>query len=422
MATADLSSRTARTRRVAGEVDLLAALPAAADAAAWVCGGDGLVGWGVAAECRPSGPDRFSEAARWWREQCGLLDVRDEVRIPGSGPVAFTSFAFADDPGHSRIVVPEVVLGRRGAERWITTFGDTGWRAPEPVATPQGVRYAEGELPVAEYRARIAEAIRRIQAGKLDKVVLAHDLLATTDEALDPRHLLTCLAARYPSCWTFAVDGLIGATPELLLSRTGEEVAARLLAGTAWPAGKGGEDPGAELLSSAKNRAEHAYGVDSLIAALGPFCRQLHVPESPRVLRLANVTHLASDVTGTLAGETSLLELAGRVHPTAAVGGAPTAEALSTIGELERMDRGRYAGPVGWLDCRGNGELGVALRCAQLDGATARLYAGGGIVADSQPDAEVAEAEAKFAPIREALGGVKTPTVSSPSVSQRRRS
>jgi menaquinone-specific isochorismate synthase len=408
VATADpTGGPAARTRHLDAEVELLAALPSPTDPAAWVCQGDGLVGWGIAAEFRPSGPGRFAEAARWWREQCRLVDARDDVGVPGTGPVAFVSLAFADDPGYSRIVVPEVVLGRRGAERWVTTFGEAERRETEPVAVPHAVRYAVGELPVSGYRAAVAEAIERIRAGKLDKVVLAHDLLAAAEEPIDPRHLLTRLAARYPSCWTFAVGGLVGATPELLLSRHGDKVAARLLAGTVWPR-EGHDDAGelaAELLYSAKNRAEHAYGLDSLTAALRPFCRELDIRESPRVLSLANVAHLASDVRGTLAGEVSLLELAERVHPTAAVGGAPTAEALSTIGELERIDRGRYAGPVGWLDAQGNGELGVALRCAQLDGATARLYAGGGIVADSEPDTEVAEAEAKFVPIREALGG-----------------
>ncbi len=386
-------------------MDLLAALPSPTDPAAWVCQGDGLVGWGIAAECRPSGPGRFAEAARWWREQCRLVDVGDEVGVPGTGPVAFVSLAFADEPGHSRIVVPEVVLGKRGATRWFTTVGEAECRETEPVAVPHGVRYVEGELPVADYRAALAGAIRRVRTGTLDKVVLAHDLLATAEKPIDPRHLLTRLAARYPSCWTFAVDGLIGATPELLLSRRGDEVAARLLAGTAWPNGAGAAgDLGAELLASEKNRAEHAYGIDSLTAALGPFCRELDVPDSPRVLTLANVAHLASDVRGTLAGDVSLLELAERVHPTAAAGGAPRAEAINAIAELEGMDRGRYLGPVGWVDAAGNGELGVALRCAQLDGATARLYAGGGVVADSDPDTEVAEADAKFVPIRDALG------------------
>jgi menaquinone-specific isochorismate synthase len=406
VAAADVTSSVAHTRRVAAETDLLAALPAGDDAAAWVCHGEGLVGWGVAAECSPSGSGRFAEAARWWRDVVARVGVRDEVGLPGSGPVAFVSLAFADEPGRSRVIVPQAVLGGRGPDRWMTTFGGVRPREPDPVPAPRGVRYGDGELPLAGYRTAVAEAIRRIRAGDLHKVVLAHDLLATAEEPVDPRHLLTRLAERYPSCWTFAVDGLVGATPELLLSRRGDQVAARLLAGTAWQNANGVvEDLGIELLASEKNRAEHAYGVESLTGALSPVCRELHVPDSPRVLGLANVAHLASDVRGTLAGEVSLLELAERVHPTAAAGGAPREAALAAIAELEGMDRGRYLGPVGWIDAEGNGELGVALRCAQLDGATARLYAGGGVVADSEPDAEVAEAEAKFVPIREALGG-----------------
>jgi menaquinone-specific isochorismate synthase len=240
------------------------------------------------------------------------------------------------------------------------------------------------------------------------KVVLAHDLLAVADEPLDPRFLLHGLAARYPSCWTFAVDQLVGATPELLLRRRGTEVLSRVLAGTTWPHdGTDTEALAMELLSSAKDRDEHCYAVDSLAHALRPFCVDLVVPAAPSVLQLRNVLHLATEVRGVLhpAGP-PLLTLADAVHPTAAVGGTPTSDAVSAIGELEAMDRGRYAGPVGWVDAAGDGELGIALRCAQVVGRFARLFAGCGIVAGSDPDSEVAEAAAKLVPIRDALEGV----------------
>jgi menaquinone-specific isochorismate synthase len=239
-------------------------------------------------------------------------------------------------------------------------------------------------------------------------VVLAHDLLAVADEPLDPRFLLHGLAARYPSCWTFAVDQLVGATPELLLRRRGTEVLSRVLAGTTWPHGSTDPDAlAAELLGSAKDRDEHCYAVDSLAQELRPFCTDLVVPTAPSVLQLRNVLHLATEVRGVLhpAGP-PLLTLADALHPTAAVGGTPTPAAISAIGELEAMDRGRYAGPVGWVDAAGDGELGIALRCAQVAGRFARLFAGCGIVAGSDPDSEVAEAAAKLVPIRDALEGV----------------
>jgi menaquinone-specific isochorismate synthase len=243
-----------------------------------------------------------------------------------------------------------------------------------------------------------------MRAGELDKVVLAHDLIANADEDVDPRFLLHGLAAKYPSCWVFSVDGLVGATPEMLMRRQDSRVYSRVLAGTMWPhAGVDADELAQELLASAKNQGEHTYAVESLAEALRPFCSSMSVSPRPHVLRLPNVVHLASDVAGELAGESSLLRLAGAVHPTAAVGGTPRAKAVATITELEGMDRGRYAGPVGWVDANGDGEVGIALRCAQVVGSTVRLFAGGGVVPDSVPDTEVAEAAAKMIPIRDAL-------------------
>lgn len=384
----------------------------------WVCRGDGIVGWGEAARLDTSGPERFAAADAWWQRLARQMDVDDEVRLPGTGPVAFASLAFADEPGGSAVVVPRVLVGQRAGVRWVTRIGEAEPVAAEPVRAPGEIRYGDGQLSAAGYRSAVAEAVRRLNRGdpgeRPDKVVLAHDLLASTSEPLDPRFVLGNLADQYPNCWTFSVDGLVGATPELLLERTGDEVRSRVLAGTVWP--RDGHDPdqlAAELLDSAKNRSEHRYAIESLATRLDPFCTEMAVPSEPRVLRLHNLMHLASDVSGTLDpsldGSASLLRMVGAVHPTAAVGGTPTAGAVRMISELERMDRGRYAGPVGWIDGTGNGELGIALRCARIQrtasGDQARLYAGGGIVADSEPDLEVAEAEAKFRPVREALEG-----------------
>jgi menaquinone-specific isochorismate synthase len=397
----------ARSRAVATDEDLLRLLPSADGALAWVLRGEGLVGWGEAARFEPSGADRFEQADRWWRDYAASIDCVDEVGLPGSGPVAFVSMAFADHPGSSVLVVPRVLVGRRDGVTWVTEIGEPAespFHTVEPVRKPSTIRYSEGELCVTDYREAVAEAVNRMRAGELDKVVLAHDLVANADEAVDPRFLLHGLSAKYPSCWVFSVDGLVGATPEMLMRSRDSRVYSRVLAGTMWPhAGVDSDELAQELLASAKNQGEHTYAVESLAEALRPFCSSMSVSPRPHVLRLPNVMHLASDVAGELAGESSLLRLAGAVHPTAAVGGTPRAKAVTTITELEGMDRGRYAGPVGWVDANGDGEVGIALRCAQVEGASVRLFAGGGVVPDSDPDTEVAEAAAKMIPIRDAL-------------------
>ena len=343
--------------------------------------------------------------------------VRDEVRLPGTGPVAFGSFAFADDsPAGGTLVVPRVVVGRRGDDAWLTTI-DVGAvsapatpRATEPPEPPGAVEYRAGGLDPAGWRAAVAHAVAQIRAGRLDKVVLARDVVARTEQPLDPRWVLHRLADDYPSCWTFAVDGLVGATPELLVRSEKGLVTSRVLAGTIQRTGDDDADlaHAAILAHSSKDLEEHEYAVASLTRALEPFCSSTNVPETPFVLHLPNVLHLATDVTGVLSGEgPSSLALAAALHPTAAVAGTPTPLATALLAELERMDRGRYAGPVGWLGADGDGEWGIGLRSAELDPADPhrlRLFAGCGIVAASVPEAELAESEAKLEPMRHALG------------------
>jgi menaquinone-specific isochorismate synthase len=408
------AARTVTTVRTEGAAGLLDRLPAEG-AVSWVRRGEGLVGWGEAARLEVSGPRALDEAAAWWTDWTDGVDTDDELGVAGSGPVLFASIAFDPRTGTSVFVVPEVVLGRRDGVEWLTTVGDVDPRdVLLPEATDDGpaprLRYADGSLDPATWCAAVATAVERISAGELAKVVLARDLLVSADVPLDPRRLLRRLAARFPDCWTFSVDGLLGATPELLLRRSGRQLSARVLAGTA-PRGAGADDDrlAAQLIGSAKDRAEHALAVDSLVQALEPFCATLDAPAEPDLLTLANVRHLASDVTGTqrrtgARGRAGLLELVGAVHPTAAVCGTPTPDAAAVISELEGMDRGRYAGPVGWLDARGDGEFGLALRCAELVGDDgARLFAGCGIVAGSDPAAELAETQAKFAAFQAAL-------------------
>ncbi|RKS69200.1 menaquinone-specific isochorismate synthase [Motilibacter peucedani] len=389
----------ARTVEVDDPGPLLSALPGPA-AHAWVTGGEGIVGWGEAARFETAGPDRFDTAARWWSEVAADAKVLDEVGLPGTGLVAFSSFAFSDGPSTSRLVVPAVVVGSRDGRFWRTTVdGVDGDVAPVPVSAPQTVAWGDGATTPEDWRAAIGWVRNAIATGDLDKVVLALDQVATADAPVDARWLLQGLAERYPSCWAFAVDGLVGATPELLVRRSGELAESRVLAGTVRANGDEGDRA---LLDSEKDQLEHRYAVDSLVAGFAAHCKNVRAGD-PYLLRLANVVHLATDVRARVADDASLLELAGALHPTAAVGGTPTRAAMRAIGKLERSDRGRYAGPVGWVDSTGDGELGLALRCAQLDGRTARLWAGCGIVGDSDPEAEAAEARAKFEPVRAAL-------------------
>jgi menaquinone-specific isochorismate synthase len=377
---------------------------------AWTRGSDGFAAWGEAARLTVSGQDRMARAAQWWRELVESLDIDDQVHVPGSGPVAFGSFTFEDGPSASVMIVPKVIVGRRDGASWITTIGeaDATLITPPPVRRPGQVRYSDGDITSARYETAVATAVERIGGGTLDKVVLARDLVASTEHALDPRALLKPLSRTYPSCWTFAVDGLVGATPELLVRRTGDHVVSRVLAGTT-PRGRDAvvdAQHAALLLASDKDRVEHELAVRSVSETLGPFCSDLVVPRAPEVVRLANVQHLQTDITGRLANGESALDLAAALHPTAAVCGTPTGRARAVIHELEGMDRGRYAGPVGWIDSRGDGAFGIALRCAQLDPEDAhslRMYAGCGVVEGSVPSDELAESQTKLLAMREAL-------------------
>ena len=269
------------------------------------------------------------------------------------------------------------------------------------------MQWHDGRLTAPEWADAVAAAVGRITSGALRKVVLARDVFATAGGPIDARVLLRRLAARYPDCFTFACANLVGATPELLVRRVGGEITALILGGTSPRGATPAEDAelGAALLASAKNTEEHAYAVASVRDALAPLCADLDIPSRPSLLKLANVHHLGTAVSGTLATDRSVLSLAGALHPPAAVCGTPAEAALELIRELEHMERGRYAGPVGWVDANGNGEFGIALRCAELDGRRARLFAGCGIVADSDPAAEVAETEVKFLPMRQSLEG-----------------
>ncbi|MFS3129754.1 isochorismate synthase MenF [Nocardioides sp. Bht2] len=378
----------------------------------WLRHGDGIVGWGNAAEIRTSGPTRFADAAKWWSELVAGLEIHNELSEPGTGPVCFGTFGFADEPGDSVLVMPEVVVGRRGNLTWVTTIdGAAPELAVQSAPAAPTVTFADGARNGEQWMSAVSEAVARINRGDLEKVVLARDLVATADAEVDVRWPLARLAEGYPTCWTFHVDGMFGATPEMLVRRERGLVTSRVLAGTIRRTGDDERDLAlaAALARSSKDLEEHEYAVRSVAEALEPHCTGMNVPDVPFVLHLPNVMHLATDVTGVVQdaahphGGVSSLRLAEALHPSAAVGGTPTATAVAVIAEIEGMDRGRYAGPVGWMDAAGDGEWGIALRSGEIDGNTVRLFAGCGIVGDSAPEAELAESQAKFVPVRDAL-------------------
>ena len=407
-----------RTVAVPDPRDLLERIPQP-DVVAWVHHGAGLAGWGEAVRVTlPAGDDRFTAGEKWLRSVFDAAEVDDRVRVRGSGLVAFGTFTFDASSDGSVLIVPRTVLGRDGRGRaWLTTVTERGEdpaTQPPPanpgLAAPTSLSWRDGSLPGPRWEQAVAEAVAAIRAGGLRKVVLARDVFATADEPIDARVLLRRLALRYPDCFTFSCDGMIGATPELLVRRAGNQVSALVLGGTLPRGADPAQDKalGEELLASAKNNEEHAYAVDSIREALGPLCQTLDVEARPSLLKFPNLQHLGTQVRGVLVDGTaprSALALAAAVHPPAAVCGTPAGTALELIRDLEHMDRERYAGPVGWVDANGNGEWGIALRCGQLSGRTARLFAGCGIVAGSEPAAELAETLVKLQPMRGALEG-----------------
>lgn len=376
---------------------------------AFVRSGDGIVGVGEALRLEFRGAHRFRDAAAAWSQVASAAQIDDDAQELGSGLVAFGAFAFAPNSSQSSVlIVPRFVYGRRGDTAWTTTIWIDG---DEPRAAPRStgvddvrIRLQQGAVSHTDYELAVARATERIRARDVEKVVLARDLVGQLPPGADLRSVLVGLERRYPDAITYAVDGVIGASPEMLIAASRGRFFTRVLAGSAargaTPALDG--EVAEQLADQPKDAREHRFAVDSAMSVLSRFSADA-AAGAPFPLRLPNLWHLATDITGSLQAGSSL-EVLAQLHPTAAVGGTPTAAAVRLLAELEGVDRGRYAGPVGWLDAAGDGEWAIALRGAEVapDG-TIRAFAGAGIVADSVPASELAETKMKFRPIVEAF-------------------
>lgn len=405
-----------RTRRLDDTRPLVELLPTA-DAVMFVHGDPGreagLVGWGEALRLTPGpGPDTLRRLAAAFDEATAGAAVHDRVDRPGTGLVAFVSGPFDQRAATGVLMVPRRVAGRRGGVTWLTEIDPPGGPEPPGPATqsppeplPDRVRYAGSSMPDLHWLEAVATAVKHLEDGDLDKVVLARDHAVWSRHPFDARVLARRLRGRFPACFTFLVEGLVGASPELLVRRSGDRVASVALAGTAPRGATPDADRrlGERLLSSDKDRREHAFTAAAVREALAGRCDRLEDDPEPVLLRLDNLQHLATRFEGRLTTGETVLEVADALHPTPAVGGTPRPAALALIRELEDLDRGRYAGPVGWIDRHGDGELAIALRCAELAGARARLFAGAGIVRGSLPEEELEETRIKLRAMQSAL-------------------
>lgn len=444
-------------------------LPALEPSAVWLLRGEGLIGLGAAAHTRARGAERFAELAQWHAQHLAPLAETSTlpaslVGIPGAGPVALTSITYSSaSAADSHLILPELILGSAEGKAWITAvlrvpaWDEDFEETDEPVAqtddgaaqvlsprrldallAKHGLQLNAGRLSLigpgqpaagkrdgrtAEDSSRPATSLiqgshseqhylRAVRAGvdaienrRLEKLVLARDVVVAADAPLPTGPLLASLAADYADCWTYMAGDVLGATPEMLVKIRGQDLSARVLAGTV--DGRAGlQRARTLLLEDPKQRDEHRLAAQSLLDQLAPVAHQLHAQDPPAVLELPNVFHLSTDVTGRLTAETPALLVAERAHPTAAICGTPTATAAELISTLEGLDRGAFSGPVGWIDAQGNADFGIALRggIIQEQGTQVRLYAGCGIVAGSVPEEELAETWAKMRPMLGALG------------------
>lgn len=356
--------------------------------------GVGLAGQGVAARIPAT------EVA----QVLAGVERDDPVGRPGCGPVAFGALPFLPD-APAELVVPALVVGKAAdGSRWVTTVTEPG-RAPAELVLcdppPPGVSaftIRQG-FPAEAFLAAVAAGRDAVRAGKLTKVVLARDVVVEADRPLDVHGVLLRLKAAFGSSYRYSVDGFVGASPELLVERMDRTVRSHPLAGTAPRTGDPATDArlAAQLIASTKDQVEHRVVIEVVNDTLLPYCSYLDWEPEPSIVTVANVQHLGTAVEGRLSSPPPhVLELVRALQPTPALGGHPRPDALALIAELEGWDRGRYGGAVGWVDADGNGTWAVGIRCAEIDGARARLFAGVGVVAGSDPHAELAETQAKL--------------------------
>ena len=412
----------------------------------WAQPDDGvaLAGLGAALTLAPAGPGRFGTVDRAWRALTDGALVEDASHgARGAGPLLVGGFAFdADGPRTDRwrgfpaasLVLPRLQLAAAGGATWLTTnfiiradgqpdidptaigrlraifLGERAGPAPPAVPAATAEPSTLTEVPSAEaWQAAVADAVAAIRGGALEKVVLARELRARAAGPFDVPAAVRRLRESYPSCHVFAVwrgeRAFVGASPERLVRLAGRDVDAACLAGSIARGATRDDDvrQGERLRASAKDRAEHAVVARALREGLAELCDEVVEPVEPVLLTVSNVHHLYTPLRARLREGRSLLDLVARLHPTPAVGGAPREAALRFLREHEVLDRGWYAGPVGWIGRDGGGEFAVALRSALVAGAEASLYAGCGVMADSDPAAEYAESALKLRPMRAAL-------------------
>jgi menaquinone-specific isochorismate synthase len=393
-ATSVAAGLVARTREVERPVELLDSL--APDGFAWLTDGAGFVTSGIAARVPAGDVDRVLAS----------IEDDDPLSRPGTGAVAVGSLPFRD-AARGELVIPASVTGLDADGRaWRTEIGSTAPLAPSAVPAPS--RFSvEGRVSRTEWAAQVHTILAAIAAGELAKTVLAREVVVHADASFDARVVVDRLRATQGGCVVFAADGNVGATPELLVRRRGTAVVSRPMAGTIPRGATDASDGAAEaaLAASVKDGLEHRLVVDAVVEGFRGSGVDITSVRGPDVARLATLSHLATTIAGKVEPRSarSALELALRLHPTPAVAGAPCDAALAMLENLETFDRGRYAGPVGWVDAHGDGDWAVALRCAELDGSAARLVAGAGVVAGSDPDAEWAETQAKLEPMLRVL-------------------
>jgi salicylate biosynthesis isochorismate synthase len=408
-------------------------------------GAAALAGLGAATVLEDAGPGRFRRLAERWRELCARAVVDAPSAPSGAGLIAFGGFAFAPDGGQARhwrgfppasLVVPELAIARgtrAGTPRVVLSVtalagpddlpedlaGRLGARVQElrmqslPLLDPDpaGEHLLASAMPPEHYEQAVSRAVELASQGTLEKIVLAREVLVHAPLPYDPAAVFGVLRAEFPSCFSLCVGRgdatLVAASPELLLRREGHRVSTLALAGSTRRSADPAVDAhlGEQLLRDPSYREEHAIVARRIERALRGHSVWVTSAPEPQLVRIANIQHLATPIRAQLARPLDTLELAGEMHPTPAVGGEPLAEAAPLIPALEGLDRGWYAGPVGWTDANGDGELCVALRCALLRGAEARCYAGNGIVRDSDPARELAETEIKLQALLPLLAG-----------------